>query len=397
MISVPAEATNGCQSSVRVPPPRRPPAAHAVKIVPPPKGVYVGLYSIGPILDDYQSFTVKTGHRPPLVFTFHDWVSDEDWAADDPRLRTFTDPLESMTLSPLQLAQELRKKGSVLAVAWAIQCCQWDSLWFWLGWRKPTISVSDVLAGTYDGYILKVAREIKQFGHPIMLTVFSEFNYQGMFAFGEDGDAPIDDVDHLCRYYGDPAWPDGPERIRDAFIHIIDLFRQEDVANVTWFMYAGSHYMNPTHEDYSPWLHPKYFYPGDAYIDWVGQSAYFVDPKAKSNIKQKALSTSFPLAMQPGYDAWGSVTQRPMFLPEFGPLGDGSVSRSRILDEVFTTHLPSMPRIKAVTVADFKIAADYYEVPRLGTFVDEVHVWKRVVVQDPYYVLDRIYTKSGLE
>ena len=34
--------------------------------------------------------------------------------------------------------------------------------------------------------------------------------------------------------YGDPYFPDGPERFRDAYRHIIDLFRKEDVKNITW-------------------------------------------------------------------------------------------------------------------------------------------------------------------
>jgi hypothetical protein len=133
-----------------------------------------------------------------------------------------------------------------------------------------------------------------------MLTLFSEFNYQGMMSFGVDGTDRFTEVEHLCRLYGDPSWPDGPERIRDAFIHVIEIFKREDVRNVTWFMYAGSHYMNPRHEDYSPWLHPKYFYPGDEYIDWVGQSVYFVDLQVRQKIRQVELNTSFPEALEHG-------------------------------------------------------------------------------------------------
>ena len=31
-----------------------------------------------------------------------------------------------------------------------------------------------------------------------------------------------------------PNFPDGPERFRDAYRHIIDLFRKEGVKNITW-------------------------------------------------------------------------------------------------------------------------------------------------------------------
>ncbi|MGH8612130.1 MAG: hypothetical protein ACREYF_08830 [Gammaproteobacteria bacterium] len=80
------------------------------------------------------------------------------------------------------------------------------------------------------------------------------------------------------------------------------------------------------------------------------------------------------------------MTQRPLFLPEFGVLGDGSSSRARIIEEVFGEVLPQFGRVKAVTIADFKIAEDYYEVPRLGTFKDEIRAWRRVVRENPHYL-----------
>lgn len=380
------EAVAGCRTDVPTPKGPRLSSADRVTLNPPSNGAYIGLYSIGSIVEDYKRFFVKTGHRPAVVFTFHDWVSDDDWASSAPHFRTFTDPLESSVVSPLTLADQVRKEGGVLAVAWAIQCCDWESRLFWYGFRKPTVTVERLLRGDFDSYIVTVARQIKAYEHPIMLTLFSEFNYQGMMGFGKEGGDRLVDADHLCRLYGDPTWPDGPERIRDAFIHVIDMFRKEDVRNVTWFMYAGSHYMNPRHEDYNPWLHPKYFYPGDDYIDWVGQSAYFIDPRLALKLRQQELGTSITDALAPGYAAWGSVTQRPLFLPEFGVLGDGAASRARVIEEVFREVLPQFGLVKAVTFADFKIAEDFYEVPRLGTFDDETDAWKRSVRENSHYL-----------
>lgn len=380
------EATTGCRSDVAVPKAGWKSSVAQVSLEAPSHGAYIGMYSIGPILDDHRDFVSKTGHVPAIVFTFHDWVSDDDWNSSSPRLRTFADPLESASISPLQLAGELHKHGGVLAVAWAIQCCDWDSTLFWYGFRKPTVTVARLLKGDFDPYIVTVARQIKAFRHPIMLTLFSEFNYQGMMVFGKQGGERLDDTEHLCRLYGDPTWPDGPERIRDAFVHVIELFRKEEVQNVTWFMYAGSHYMNPNHEDYNAWLHPKFFYPGDEYIEWVGQSAYFIDPRIPPKLRQQELRTSITEALAPGYAAWGSVTQRPLFLPEFGILGDGRSSRARIIEEVFREVLPRFDRVHAVTLAHFKIAQDFYEVPRLGVYPDEERAWKRAVLENSEYL-----------
>jgi hypothetical protein len=380
------EAVTDCRTNVPIPEADFLASADRVILTPQADGAYIGLYSIGSLVEDHRNFIVKTGHDPAVLFTFHDWVSDDDWASPNPHLRTFRDPLESSALSPLQLAGQLRNDGTVLAVAWALQCCDWESKLFWLGFRKPTVTVSRLLQGDFDRYIVTVARQIKAYQHPIMLTLFSEFNYQGMMSFGKKGSETLSEVEHLCRLYGDPTWPDGPERIKDAFIRVIDLFRREDVRNVTWFMYAGSHYMAPGHQDYNQWLHPKYFYPGDDYIDWVGQSVYFVDRQVQPKIRQRELDTSITEALESGYIAWGTVTQRPLFVPEFGVLGDGSASRARMIEEVFGEVLPRFSRIKAVTIADFKIAEDYYEVPRLGAFEDEIVAWKRAVRENPRYL-----------
>lgn len=53
----------------------------------------------------------------------------------------------------------------------------------------------------------------------------------------------MDDVDNICSYYGDLLWLDGLEWICDFYRYIIDLFREEGVMNVMWFMYVVSNYM----------------------------------------------------------------------------------------------------------------------------------------------------------
>jgi beta-mannanase len=157
------------------------------------------------------------------------------------------------------------------------------------------------------------------------------------------------------------------------------------VRNVTWFMYASSRYMDPTFQDSSEWLHPKFFYPGDAYMDWVGQSVYFADPAATKPVNEDA-SLVEP-AILPGYNAWGEVTQRPLFLPEFGALGDASASRAAVIRDVMQNYLPTLPRVKALTLADFWIAEVCCQVPRLGqTFPEEVEAWRESVTRNPLYL-----------
>lgn len=76
--------------------------------------------------------------------------------------------------------------------------------------------------------------------------------------------------------YGDPALPDGPERFRDAYRHIIDLCREEGADNITWFFHVDA-----DGEPRRGWNRKlAAYYPGPSYIDWIGVSFYgSLDPR----------------------------------------------------------------------------------------------------------------------
>jgi beta-mannanase len=70
--------------------------------------------------------------------------------------------------------------------------------------------------------------------------------------------------------YANPDLPDGPERFRDAYRHIVDICRNKGGNNLTWFF----------HVDVGAWPKQPWntrfanYYPGDAYVDWIGISDY---------------------------------------------------------------------------------------------------------------------------
>src|SRR5690606_3560391 len=75
--------------------------------------------------------------------------------------------------------------------------------------------------------------------------------------------------------YGDPEIADGPERFRDAYRHIIDLFRNEGANNITWvFHVIPSFEADDTSSSQEAWNNVTNYYPGDDYIDWIGTSVY---------------------------------------------------------------------------------------------------------------------------
>ncbi len=131
------------------------------------------------------------------------------------------------------------------------------------GIAEDYFSLQKIIDGDFDAELIQWAKDAKEDNIPLLIDFAVEangdwFGYSGIF----NGAGKTDG-------YGDPNYPDGPERYRDAYRHIIDIFRQEKVNHITWF-YHFNYASFPNEE----WNQPKYYYPGDNYIDWIGFSLY---------------------------------------------------------------------------------------------------------------------------
>jgi hypothetical protein len=376
-----ASATVGCAETVRPPAPTSRRADSGLTVLPPSRGIYLGAYQIPAWHSEAERFRDTLGVSPPIVFSFHDFFAESNGSTRPDK--TFSDAMEGdNNLPPLQVASRLSNGNTVLALAWAVYCCDIESTAFWFRLKKPHDHINRLLAGQHDDFIRQTARQIRDWGGPIMLTIVPEMNWQGQFLFGANGRSWIDGVDNICNAYGDPTWPDGPERIRDLNMRVIDIFRAEGAHNVTWFMYSANQYMAPGVEGQSRWLHPKYYYPGDAYMDWVGQSVYFTDPAWNHGFEDTG---SFEAVFRPGYDAWRSVTQRPMILPEFGLVGRQGDDGSAVWADLLQRRLRAMPGVAAVTIADSELFALYFNIPRISAARPERDVVRRAIAADSFY------------
>ena len=155
----------------------------------------------------------------------------------------------------------------------------------------------DIIDGKFDKALKAWANEAKKDNIPLLMDFGLEMtgwwmSWSGKWQGGGKTDA-----------YGDPSYPDGPERFRDAYRHIITLFRNEGVHHITWFFHPDIQRM-PDVE----WNSAKYYYPGDDYIDWIGLSVYgvqFVDERWKTFSKSldegatfiKEISDKKPIAL----------------------------------------------------------------------------------------------------
>jgi glycosyl hydrolase family 26 len=133
---------------------------------------------------------------------------------------------------------------------------QWDVQ----GGRIPLISWSgttlgDVLSGRFDAMIHQRAREVKALGAPVFLRWAWEMN----------GNWSSDDGSHN----NISGQTNGPQLYVDAWRHIHDIFTAEGTTNAVWVWSP-----NASDVPAAGWNHWTHYYPGDAYVDWVGIDGY---------------------------------------------------------------------------------------------------------------------------
>ncbi|MEE9444709.1 MAG: glycosyl hydrolase [Cocleimonas sp.] len=141
---------------------------------------------------------------------------------------------------------------------------------------RNSFSMQNIINGDWDSQLRQWAKDAKNDrdagGNKIPLLVTFSIEMNGYWF-------PWSGIYHggvTKNQYGDPNLADGPERFRDAYRHIIDLFKAEGADNITWFFIPDT--MDPN-EDWvkflrEDWNAQKNYYPGDDYIDWIGTNLY---------------------------------------------------------------------------------------------------------------------------
>ena len=356
------------------------------KLLADPNRVYSGLYNVGDVAVAYGEISAKSGNqRPGITLAFHDWNS-AGIEAKTPVLQSFAEPLEGDDVTPLWMIERVARDGGIVALVWEAIGYISEHPGYFEGKGTQPISFKEIFDGEYDDYIRQVATQVKQLGVPVMLSPAGEFNVIGYFGFGPDGNEQVTLVapEKRNNQYGDPVIPDGPERVRDLYRHVIDIFNEEGVGNVTWFMYSHSAYMNPNDLDQDELavldsLHPRYYYPGDNYIDWIGNSAYVSTENQDLNLDY---------ALSHAIEAFSEFTNKPFFIPEFGITTELNQNRSTLIQDIFVRQLPAIPQVRGFAFADADLFELAFATPRLGNFPEEIVAWKKFVSESDDYTND---------
>jgi len=234
---------------------------------------------------------------------------------------------------------------------------------------KTCATAADIAAGKWDTQLIDQAHELASLGAPIIIRLF-----------------PALDTFTPCLYGFDPATNHAAagKLLIPAWQHIVTLMRASGATNVKWDFSPGRDvYTNSKGVGSSDW---KYFYPGDAYVDYLGTQAYNQSLTDRLPKDEPALMTFYKEA---------SATGKDVMLSETGALGPDPQSCG------YTTGLN--PSAQAVWFKGFEDEASttfpalkaivYFDSPAMGTSYNCSDVIirgdgitaLRAMLSDPYF------------
>lgn len=226
---------------------------------------------------DVAAFERAAGKRPTWVYFCHNWY-------ESPKF-------------PLDTAAAIRANGSIpyirlmMLSGRTIRC------------PEPVYTLENILRGRFDDELRAWMRDARAFGTPLLAEYGVEVNG---FWFPWNG---------LWNHAGGP-YEDGVARFREAYRHIIRMAREEGAFNVRWVFHA-----DPYDQPLDEWNRFERYYPGDAWIDWVGLSVY--GRQAPSD----EYYPSFREQMDGAYRRLVKLTSKPVIVCEFGTIADAGQAR----------------------------------------------------------------------
>ncbi len=154
---------------------------------------------------------------------------------------------------------------------------------------EPTQGLDVILDGSQDTLIRKRAATVAALGRPIMIRFGHEMNGDWYVWGGARSSTP--------------GTTDGPAKFVAAWRRVHDLFVQAGATNAVW-VWSPNWVSIPT----QPWNAFTAYYPGDAYVDWVGVDGYNWGTQRPGG--WRALG---PM-LQPVYDAYAA--RKPVMVAE---------------------------------------------------------------------------------
>lgn len=262
-------------------------------VAPPPSGkLYHGVYPGGIsgeeddlTLNDLESYEQAAGKTAAWVFFSHNWYHGRQF--------------------PLTTAAWIRQAGSIPYIRLMLRSEAGGE------GGDGEYTLQAILDGDFDQDLHAWAQAARDFSTPLIAEYGVEMNGE-WFPWNGQWNGGGETTD-----YGDPTQPDGPERFREVYRHIIQICRDEGADNITWVFHVNN---NDYPED--EWNKFENYYPGSEWIDWLAVSVYGAQTPQESEWQE------FRPMMDEVYPRLAALdANKPIILAEFGvadnnPLGD---------------------------------------------------------------------------
>jgi hypothetical protein len=288
-----------------------PPAPEEEPLPTPPKGAGAGVYWGASIGDQL------TGEQAPwdmgAVSKF------EETAGKKLSLVNFFAPFANCSASPCSfypfptgVMENIREHGAIPVFSWSSQSIP-SSL------NEPDFQLSDVISGSYDGYIREFAEAAKSWGHPFFLRFNWEMN-GGWFpwAEGANGNQSGEFV---------AAWR-----------HVHDIFTTVGATNATWVWC-------PNVDPEDTFQNLSSLYPGDEYVDWTGLDGYNWGTNPTKPDRWRSFDQLYSSTYQRIVDA--VAPSKPLLIGEIGSTEYGGSKASWISEAL--AEIPTVyPKIRGL-------------------------------------------------
>jgi hypothetical protein len=242
-----------------------------------------------------HSFRARTGRLPAVWMIFQGWTGWNKF--------------------PIDQAKNAKSHGSSFLVTWEP----------WKGQiNDPTFSCASIASGRYDAYIRSYARAVRESNAKVLIRLAHEMNGD-WYPWG-------------TAYKNGVARQNGnsPKQYVAMWRHVVHIFRQEKVDNVSWVWAPNIFYMNSVNTQSQQINDLKALYPGDAYVDWIGLSVYN-DGAAR---EWSTFSTLFDAS----YQVLTGLSHKPFMIAELGVTEQGAPegqSKAQWIEHTFLREIPS--------------------------------------------------------
>ncbi len=221
-------------------------------------------------------------------------------------------------------------------------------------WRPDGVTLKTLARGDNDARVRLMAQAVKKLGSPVMLRFAPGMNGKATVAWSGVANS-------------DSGTSNGTTRYVAAWKHVHDVFAAQGATNVVWVWAPDGLNAAGT----PSWNTPTSYYPGDAYVDWVGING--INMGTATSGSSWLPTTALVKGVYASY-----ATRKPIMVAQTGSVEQGG-DKALWLAGAATALRTSFPSI-AAWVYDDAGSQGF----RLATTSSALRAWV-TVAQQPYF------------